>query len=149
MHLYFCFQFVYLSYLVNHHSSKILRLLGRYKKYVKNKARPDGSIMQACMAKESLTFCSMYLTDVETAFTRPERNDDGPEPSATLSVFAQKVRPIGGHTLIEWSEKEMEVAYWYILDNCEEIEIFKEYVIIILYHLAFVQNLAFVFFNKV
>ena len=45
------------------------RLLGSYKKSVRNNAHPEGSIMEAHLAYESSTFCSMYLCDVETPFT--------------------------------------------------------------------------------
>lgn len=108
---------------------KIFRLLGTYKKYVRNKARPEGSIAEAYMAYESSTFCSMYLCDVETEFTRPERNNDGSDPSVKLLVFAQKAHPFGGHLMVEMSKEDMEVAYWYILDNCDEIEDFRKYVV--------------------
>ena len=37
------------------------RALGTYKQYVCNKARPEGSIVEAYVVNESLTFCSMYL----------------------------------------------------------------------------------------
>ncbi|CAL2254664.1 unnamed protein product [Prunus armeniaca] len=101
------------------------RLLGTYKKYVRNKARPKGSIAEAYIAYESSTFCLMYLCDVETELTRPERNSDGGDPSAKLLVFAQKAHPFGGHLMVEMSKEDMEVAYWYILDNCDEIEDFR------------------------
>ena len=111
------------------------RLLGSYKKSVRNKARPEGSIVEAHLAYESSTFCSMYLCDVETEFTRPERNDDGSNPNALISVFAQKARPFGAHVMVQFSREDIEVAYWYILDNCDEIEDFRKYVIVIVEHL--------------
>ena len=37
------------------------RALGTYKQYVRNKAHPEGSIAEAYVVNESLTFCSMYL----------------------------------------------------------------------------------------
>ncbi|KAK3206791.1 hypothetical protein Dsin_020837 [Dipteronia sinensis] len=55
----------------------IERALGRYKTYVKNKARPEGSIAEAYIVNESLTFCSIYLDSIETKFNRIQRNDDG------------------------------------------------------------------------
>ncbi|CAN6578520.1 unnamed protein product [Malus baccata var. baccata] len=51
--------------------------LGELKKSVRNKAKPEGSLVEAWVAYESLTFCGMYLQDVETAFNRPQRNNDG------------------------------------------------------------------------
>ncbi|CAL2227868.1 unnamed protein product [Prunus armeniaca] len=44
----------------------IERLLGELKKSVRNKAKPEGSIVEAWVQYESLTFCGMYLKDVET-----------------------------------------------------------------------------------
>ncbi|CAN6677699.1 unnamed protein product [Malus baccata var. baccata] len=82
------------------------RLLGLYKKSVRNKARPEGSIVEAHLAYESSTFCSI-------------------NPNALISVFAQKVRPFGAHVMVQLSREDIEVAYWYILDNCDEIEDFR------------------------
>ncbi|XP_076936560.1 uncharacterized protein LOC143603730 [Bidens hawaiensis] len=43
---------------------------------VQNKARPEGSIAEGYVAEEALSFCSMYLRDVQTRFNRPDRNED-------------------------------------------------------------------------
>ncbi|BBN68758.1 hypothetical protein Prudu_563S000300, partial [Prunus dulcis] len=51
----------------------------RAEKSVRNRAKPEGSIVEAWVQYESLTFCGMYLQDVETAFNRPQRNNDGDE----------------------------------------------------------------------
>ncbi|KAL6269216.1 hypothetical protein ACE6H2_026127 [Prunus campanulata] len=55
----------------------IERLLGELKKSVRNRAKPEGSIVEAWVQYEALTFCGMYLKDVDTAFNRPQRNNDG------------------------------------------------------------------------
>ncbi|KAK0572174.1 hypothetical protein LWI29_027307 [Acer saccharum] len=52
------------------------RYLGTLKKYVRNKAKPEGSIAEAYVVNKALTFCSMYLGGIEIKFNRPERNDD-------------------------------------------------------------------------
>jgi hypothetical protein len=44
--------------------------------YVHNRAHPEGSIAEGYLAEESITFCSRYLSNVETVFTRATRNDD-------------------------------------------------------------------------
>ncbi|BBH07076.1 hypothetical protein Prudu_018896 [Prunus dulcis] len=67
----------------------IERLLGELKKSVRNRAKPEGSIIEAWVQYESLTFCGMYLKDVETAFNLPQRNNDGGMRKEKLSVFAQ------------------------------------------------------------
>ncbi|XP_007226196.2 uncharacterized protein LOC18791599 [Prunus persica] len=103
----------------------IERMLGKLKGYVRNRARPEGSIVEGYIANEALTFCSMYFRNVETVFSRPERNDDGGEANVKLSVFSQNARPFNGYKFLQLSEGEMEPIYWYILDNCEEIEPFR------------------------
>jgi len=44
------------------------------KKSVRNKARLEGSIAEAYVADEALTFCSRYMEDLETRFNRHPRN---------------------------------------------------------------------------
>ena len=51
------------------------RHLGTLKRYVRNKAWPEGSIAEAYTVNEALTFCSMYLTGIETRFNRDENED--------------------------------------------------------------------------
>ncbi|CAL9005878.1 unnamed protein product [Prunus brigantina] len=97
-------------------------LLGELKKSVRNRARPEGSIIEAWVQYESLTFCGMYLKDVETTFNRPQRNNDGGMRNEKLSVFAQSARPFGDLGRGEsFSRNDMEVAHWFVLNNCDEI----------------------------
>ncbi|CAL9007224.1 unnamed protein product [Prunus brigantina] len=100
----------------------IERLLGYLKKTVRNRAKPEGSIIEAWVQYESLTFCGMYLKDVDTAFNCPQRNNDGGLRNETLSVFAQSARPFGNPVRGEsFSRNDMEVAHWFVLNNCDEI----------------------------
>ncbi|KAI5334505.1 hypothetical protein L3X38_024638 [Prunus dulcis] len=100
----------------------IERLLGELKKSVHNRAKPEGSIIEAWVQYESCTFCGMYLKDVETAFNRPQRNNDGGMRKEKLSVFAQSARPFGDPRRGESvSRNDMEVAHWFVLNNCDEI----------------------------
>ncbi|KAK1578443.1 hypothetical protein Q3G72_030296 [Acer saccharum] len=50
------------------------RYLGTLKKYVRNKAKPEGFIAEAYLVNEALTFCSMYLDGIEIKFNPPKRN---------------------------------------------------------------------------
>ncbi|CAL9005438.1 unnamed protein product [Prunus brigantina] len=100
----------------------IERLLGELKKTVRNRAKPEGSIIEAWVQYESLTFCGMYLQDVDTAFNRPQRNNDGGVRNEKLSVFAQRARPFGDPVRGEsFSINDMQVAHWFVLNNCDEI----------------------------
>ncbi|KAB2599488.1 hypothetical protein D8674_009759 [Pyrus ussuriensis x Pyrus communis] len=96
-------------------------LAGPLKKCVRNRAKPEGSLVEAWVAYESLTFCAMYLEDVETTFNRPQRNNDGGVRKEKLSVFAQIARPFGDPVNGEsFTKNDMEVAHWFILNNCDE-----------------------------
>ncbi|BBH09131.1 hypothetical protein Prudu_021547, partial [Prunus dulcis] len=60
--------------------------------------------------------------DVETAFNRPQCNNDGGMRKEKLSVFAQSARPFGDPGRGEsFSRNDMEVAHWFVLNNCDEI----------------------------
>ncbi|KAL0311558.1 UNVERIFIED_CONTAM: hypothetical protein Sangu_2450500 [Sesamum angustifolium] len=72
------------------------RKLGVFKRYVRNKARPEACIAEQYIDNECLTFCSMYLHNVETRFSRMERELRYGEQLGNLSVFACKGRPFGG-----------------------------------------------------
>ncbi|KAB2617587.1 hypothetical protein D8674_013456 [Pyrus ussuriensis x Pyrus communis] len=63
----------------------------------------------------------MYLQDVETAFNRPLRNNDSGVRKEKLFVFAQITGPFGDPIKDElFTKKDMEVAHWFILNNCDK-----------------------------
>ncbi|KAL0313049.1 UNVERIFIED_CONTAM: hypothetical protein Sradi_5704200, partial [Sesamum radiatum] len=72
------------------------RKLGVFKRYVRNKARPEACNFEQYIDNECLTFCSMYLHNVETRFSRMERNYDIGKQLGNMSIFACKGRPFGG-----------------------------------------------------
>ncbi|XP_042952408.1 uncharacterized protein LOC122289468 isoform X2 [Carya illinoinensis] len=91
------------------------RYLGRFKRYVKNKTCPEGSIAEAYIHVECLTFASMYLHDVPTRFINEDRNIDiGVQTTevASLSVFSQKVRPLGISIPTQLEKKLFKTARW-------------------------------------
>ncbi|GJR46430.1 zinc finger, PHD-type containing protein [Tanacetum coccineum] len=57
------------------------RFMKKLKNYVRNKAKPEGSIAEGYVAEEALTFSSYYFRDVTTKFNRPDRNVDPPPPT--------------------------------------------------------------------
>ncbi|BBN69322.1 hypothetical protein Prudu_884S000100 [Prunus dulcis] len=100
----------------------IERLLGELKKSVRNRAKPEGSIIEAWVQYKSLTFCGKYLKYVEMSLNCPQRNNDGGMINEKLSVFAQSARPLGDPGRGEsFSENDMEVVHWFVLNNCDEI----------------------------
>ena len=95
------------------------------KGHVRNKARPEGSIAEAYLTDECITFCSRYLHGVETIFNRPERNEDRGEHSSKphiLSIFPTSGRPLGKAKVKELEDKLWNAATLYVLHNCNEAE---------------------------
>ena len=106
----------------------LFRNLGTLKRYVRNKARPEGSIAEAYIVNEALMFCSMYLTRIETCFNRSERNEDRFEDrvQGCLSIFSQQARPLGSRQHLQFSKEELTKAHWYIMNNCPELRPYLE-----------------------
>ena len=81
----------------------IERRLGTLKNFVSNMGRPEGSIANAYMASDTLTFCSRYMDDIDTRFNNDDDNDgDRPLPD-DVSVFKHGVTlvgSVGGSTLM-------------------------------------------------
>ena len=104
------------------------RYFGTLKNFVRNRARPEGSIVKAYVVDEALTFCSRYLEGVENRFNMPQRTDvasnfEGVERE--LSVFqSSSCRPYGKMSTIRLDENIRLLAEWYILRNCPEIDDF-------------------------
>ncbi|GFS33433.1 hypothetical protein Acr_00g0028460 [Actinidia rufa] len=103
------------------------RFLGALKKFVSNRARPEGSIAEAYIVKECITFCSMYLDGYETVYNRPEQNEDyGPQREG-YTVFTETTRPIGLITRDgEMSQELRDIAHWFVLFNSPEIKKYLE-----------------------
>lgn len=66
----------------------------------------------------------MYLTDSE----RPEGYRDGTAANGNISIFSHKVRPTGKGVVVKLSKEQLEIATWFIFNNCDEIEIYLKYV---------------------
>ena len=111
--------------LININLNLFIRFVSSLKQFVRNKARPEGFIAEAYIAKECLTFCSMYLQGIETYFNRAEQNFDMAKEGG-LPIFSQKFRPIEGSKYIELRKEELNIVHWYILNNCDDVEPFIE-----------------------
>uniref|UniRef100_A0A0A9BTM9 DUF4218 domain-containing protein n=1 Tax=Arundo donax TaxID=35708 RepID=A0A0A9BTM9_ARUDO len=99
----------------------IERRLYTLKRSVRNKARPEGSIAEAYIAAECLTFCSKYMDDVETRFNREPRNMGFSDESAfSVDVFGHGVNLIGACELSYLDE--FGQLLWYVLNNCAQAE---------------------------
>ncbi|GJW40839.1 hypothetical protein Tco_0066684 [Tanacetum coccineum] len=61
------------------------RFMKKLKGYVRNKAKPEGSIAKGYVVEEALTFSSHYFRDVTMKFNHPDRNVDPPPPTVEES----------------------------------------------------------------
>lgn len=110
-----------------HWMYKIERFLCKLKRYVRNKARPEGSIAEGYIIDECLIFCSMYRIDIKTRFNSEDRNADGSikKDEYILHIFSESVRPFkGDYDTIP--KKDFDMDRWYVLTNCEEVEPFLQ-----------------------
>lgn len=105
----------------------IERRLCTLKRYVRNRARPEGSIAEAYIADEALTFCSRYIDDIDTRFNQEGTSGDGSRENALpcdLSVFIHHVNVLGASKLLNYGE--LDNIVWYVLNNCPEVEPYME-----------------------
>ncbi|KAH9697062.1 hypothetical protein KPL71_023450 [Citrus sinensis] len=100
----------------------IERELRKLKSYVRNKCHPEGSIAEGYLAEECLTFCSRYLSGIETKFNQPLRNADNEEGNfESLSIFSKTGRGMGKEEIIFLDPLILSQAHRYVLFNCEEV----------------------------
>ena len=98
------------------------RFLGTLKKFVRNKARPEGSIAEAYIDYECVTFMSMYLEDIETRPNRKERNycvDNG-QGGSELAIFNKNWRAISSSTYDWCNPIDLAIMHYTVLNNCQE-----------------------------
>jgi len=103
------------------------RSMGEFKRCIKNKARVEGSICAAYLARETSHFTSYYFeVGVLSSRMSVPQNDDGGISSAlpTLSIFNQPSHSSGVSTQRYMSEQEMYAATLHVLLNCNEVQPF-------------------------
>ncbi|GJX25654.1 hypothetical protein Tco_0231950, partial [Tanacetum coccineum] len=98
------------------------RYMKKLKGYVRNKAKPEGSIAEGYVAEEALTFSSHYFRDVTTKFNRPVHNVDPPPQTCQLQVFRSVCKSIGLQSVIRFDAQELKKVKWYVLYNSPEID---------------------------
>ncbi|GJV32289.1 proton-dependent oligopeptide transporter family protein [Tanacetum coccineum] len=101
------------------------RYMKKLKGYVRNKAKPEGSIAEGYVAEEALTFSSHYFRDVTTKFNRPDRNVDLPPPTCQFQVFRSVCKSIGLRSVIRFDAQELKKVKWYVLHNSPEIDTYR------------------------
>ncbi|GJZ11792.1 hypothetical protein Tco_0546551 [Tanacetum coccineum] len=101
------------------------RFMKKLKGYVRNKAKPEGSIAEGYVAEEALTLSSHYFRDVTTKFNRLERNVDPPPPTCQFQAFRSVCNTIGLRSFPPFGAKEFNKARWYVLHNSPEIDTYR------------------------
>ncbi|KAI0524622.1 hypothetical protein KFK09_003999 [Dendrobium nobile] len=100
-----------------------LRNLSVHKGNIRNKASPEGSITEAYVVNEALTFCSRYLRGMKSRNNQDEEyNVEVHLHENQLSIFSRRIHPFGQplFTTLSWSEYNL--VRWYVLNNCEELK---------------------------
>ncbi|KAL7214822.1 hypothetical protein ACSBR1_027078 [Camellia fascicularis] len=93
----------------------IERYLLTLKQYVRNRARPEGSIAKGYLMEECMNFCAQYLNDVETKSSRPVRNYSGDDNLG---------HAIGENTTFYLDNTSWVQAHRYILFNTSAVQPF-------------------------
>ncbi|GJY24756.1 transposon, En/Spm-like protein [Tanacetum coccineum] len=101
-------------------------VVSRGTSYVRNKAQPEGSIAEAYIKDECLTFCSRYFEGVETPFNRPPRNDES-IVGKEMYMLNSSGRKLGKLEIIELDWKSLNQAHRYVLLNHRKIQPFRDH----------------------
>jgi hypothetical protein len=104
----------------------IERRLGTLKNFVRNKAKPEGSIVEAYVASDTLTFCSRYMEDMDTRFNSEDGSGGEVPLPDDISAFQHGVTLVGGCRVQYIDDDVMDKLVWYVLHNCEEADEYKE-----------------------
>ena len=86
---------------------------------VTNKARVEGSIVEATIVKEISTFCSLHFA--ETSHTGRQGVGKRNPPRGQLSIFDTTGRYLGKENRRILDPKEFKAAHTYVILNCPEI----------------------------
>jgi hypothetical protein len=82
----------------------LCRSLGRYKSLVRNRAAPEGSIVEGYFVDEMLTFCSRYLEYAPTIHNRPQRNLDEARGAITrVNLDQRTLTQVHRYIILTWT----------------------------------------------
>lgn len=100
----------------------------KIKGYIRCKSRPEGSIAEGYIADECLTYCSRFLTSVDTIWNRVGRNEDlhTEQVNSGLPIFQKIGRYLGAPVYASLDAKDKDLAHLYVLINCEEVKQYLE-----------------------
>ncbi|XP_025665201.1 uncharacterized protein [Arachis hypogaea] len=100
------------------------RVIGAFKRTMKNRARVEGSICEDFLAKETSSFVSFYFEPhILSRRTRVGRNDDdGDKIKASLLIFNRSGRKVGKAKDHWLDERDKAAAYLHILLNESKVQ---------------------------
>lgn len=103
------------------------RYIGKLKSNVRNRAHPEGSIAEAFLADECMTFCSRYIIGFETKHNLASRNEDDEEWVGNHDIahgsrlFPHSGNPLGRPRNYVLSGVAKVQAHRYVLFNCSDV----------------------------
>ena len=110
----------------------LCRLIQRLRKKVRNKARVEGSIVEAYLVEEATNFLSLYFkSQVHSIRNLTPRYDDGAstfQRSCDLELFQHAGRCISSQGHRDLTTQQCKAAFIYIMTNIPEMDDFLKYV---------------------
>ncbi|KAG8363694.1 hypothetical protein BUALT_Bualt19G0049100 [Buddleja alternifolia] len=97
--------------------SSVPRFLMTLKKYMRNKAHPEGSIAKGYILEECMIFCSRYLNNVETNANKHPHNHDEDNSNGRL---------IGNGKEFHLDHVTWVQAHRYVLQNSDVVKIYRD-----------------------
>ncbi|XP_056697847.1 uncharacterized protein [Spinacia oleracea] len=92
------------------------RNMGDLKGYVRNRSRPEGSIIEGYLSDEVLGYCTEHLAELEmVGLPTPRHDEDRRKGKGTI-----------GCRVITLSPEKLDQAYLYILQQCAEVHPYLE-----------------------
>jgi hypothetical protein len=96
------------------------------KSNVRNKAHPEGSIAEAYLADECMTFCSRYIVGFETKYNMSSRDEDNelvghPGVKEGSTLFPDDGKPLGKPRNYVIRGLAKVQAHRYLLFNCSDV----------------------------
>jgi hypothetical protein len=108
----------------------IKRSLHTLKHYAQNRSRPKGSIIEAYVVDECLTFFSKYMDDVDTRFNLEPRNKGfSDEEAYGVDVFGHGVNFTSASESLS-EDSAFDLMVWFVLNNYSHVVKYVEYVLI-------------------
>nr|GEV59978.1 hypothetical protein [Tanacetum cinerariifolium] len=96
--------------------SRVLKVVPDAVEYVRSRAQPEGSLVEAYIKDECLSFCSRYFKGVEALFNRPPRNDED-ILNKEMYILNLSGRKLGKVEIIELDHKLLAQAHRYVILN--------------------------------